>query len=932
MAWAVLVAAVFIGCSTLRPAQSVDAATGDSTVAADTLRPGVIDSLGRSLLGELPDSLSRLLPDSLSGLSSDSLVQADSLFAGQDSLLINALGDTIVKIREELPYDHEYTSSSLDEPIDFTARDSMIYDVIRKTLSMYTQGKVDYTNSSIEAEYMKMDFNTQEIYAAGTLDSLELEPGEKPKYKQPQFTQGEQKYSLDTVRYNFDSGKAMIWGVKTTEGEGILQGGVIKKMPDNVTHIKGGQYTTCDHDPPHYYMQMTKATMQPDKNVVFGPAYMVFEDVPFYILGLPFGFFPLQRDRASGFIIPSVGEEQARGFFLRDGGYYLTIKDYADIRATAGIYTLGSWEANLASNYNVRYKFSGGLNFSYAHDVIDENKSSNMNIQWTHRQDPKFRPNSTFSASVNYATSKYNQYNATNMNDYLKSQISSSIAYSKNWAGSPFSLSVSGSHSQQLRDSSMSMTLPSLVFNVTRINPFKRRAQVGKERWYEKIAFTYNMSATNSASFKSDQFMTQKMLDTMKTSVNHTIPVSASFNILKYLNVTPSFNYRESWIFRRIDQEWDAVAQRIVRDTSRGFYRVGGYNFAMSFGTKLFGMYEMGGGKVRIRHVMTPTASLSFTPAFGKYWETVQSDATGRTTEYSPWSGEASVPGNKSSLMLTFGIQNTLEMKVKSDKDTSGYRKIKLLEAFNINSSYNFSADSLNLAPFSVSLRTTLFKGFSLNLSATFDPYVVASYDGRNYRRINRFAVQDGYLARLTSTGYSFSYTFSSKTKPGINNNNAPASNNPDNSTQSSATQAAASAFFNPTRNEQANAMAYAQTLANQYYDFAIPWSLSFSYSFSYSKPLNTVTRTNTVTFGASVNLTDKWALETGAGYDFSTGKFTPGTIMIRRDMHCFQATFSWVPIGFRQSWNFSLRAKSSILSDFLKYEKTNSFYDNYYY
>lgn len=856
-------------------------------------------------------------------------VSLDSLSVADSTGLTVAAPDSVKR---------EPKASSLTDRVTGTQQDSLVYDVRTGNIYMFGNGEVQYTDLQMKADYITFNFDDQNVAAHGKMDTV------SGKYIRPQFIQDETTYELDSVRYNMGSRKALIWGAHTQEGEGIITGGLVKKMPDDVLHMKGGRYTTCDAECPHFYLQMTKGTVEPKKKVVFGPAYMVIEDVPFYLLGLPFGFFPQQGARHSGFILPQVGEETTRGFFLRDGGFYFVFNDYLDLKLTGGIYTLGSWETGLASSYRKRYKYNGNLAFNFAKDIFGEKGSAdyvnqqNMQIRWTHQQDPKFRPSSTFSASVNYSTSKYNQYNATDMNDYVSAQTSSSIAYSKSWTGKPFSLSITGNHSQSLRDSSMSLSLPTVVFNVTRINPFKRKNAIGKERWYEKIAFTFQSNFSNSVSgIKQNDFMKKKMFDQMKLGFQHQLPVTASFNVLKYLNITPSFTYRERWYFRKIYQDWNPETERIENtDTTHGFYRLYDYSASLSANTILYGSYELGRkGKIKLRHVMTPNVSFNYAPNFGKasygYYETIQSDKHGGTTTYSPFANEIyGVPGSGQSMNLTFGINNTLEMKVPSARDTSGVRKIKIFEAFNINSAYNFLADSLKLSPFTVNVRTTLVKGLSLNINATFDPYMVDA----NGRRINQFVVSHGKgLARLTAFSTGFSYGFSSKAR---SNSNTPAINNPNNSTLSDVDAALNDptqngGFFNQTENQYATAMRRAQLLATQYYDFSIPWSFSFNYSFSYSRPGNTVSRMQTISFNGSVNLTQKWAVEFGAGYDFVQNKLTPGTVLIRRDMHCLQATFSWVPVGFRQSWTFSIRAKSSLLSDLIKYKKTNSFIDNYY-
>lgn len=884
----------------------------------------------------VPDDTLRTATDSLPASAADTLVRPDSLPADTVAIRPDSAAQKVASPDSA----KRKGGSPLADRVTGSQQDSLVYDVRTGNLYMYRKGEVKYTDLQVEAEQIKLNLDDKNVAARGEVDTMSNE------YIRPKFIQDNTTYELDSVRYNIDTKKALIWGAHTKEGEGIITGGLVKKMPDDVLHMKGGRYTTCDAKCPHFYLQMTKGTVEPKKKVVFGPAYMVIEDVPFYLLGLPFGFFPQQGARHSGFILPTVGEETTRGFFLRDGGYYFVFNDYLDLKFTGGIYTLGSWEAGAASGYRKRYKFSGNFQFDFAKDVFGEKGSAdyvnqqNMQIRWTHQQDAKFRPNSTFSASVNYSTSKYNQYNATDMNDYLAAQTSSSIAYSKNWAGKPFSLSINANHSQSLRDSIMSLTLPSVVFNVTRINPFKRKNAVGKERWYEKIAFTFQTNFSNSVSgFKQKDFMKKEMFDQMKLGFQHQLPVSASFNLLKYLNITPNFTYRERWYFRKIYRDWNPETERVENtDTTHGFYRVYDYSASLSANTRLYGSYKLGrNGKIQLRHVMTPNISFNYAPNFGKesygYYRTIQSDKHGGTMTYSPFANEIyGVPGSGESMGLTFGINNTLEMKVPTTKDTSGYRKIKIFEAFNISSGYNFLADSLKLSPFTVNVRTTLVKGLSLNVNATFDPYIVDD----NGRRINKFVASHGKgLARLTSFTTGFSYGFSSKVRSS-SSSNTPASNNPDNNTRADVEAALNDptqngGFFNQTENQYATAMRRAQMLATQYYDFSIPWSFSFNYSFSFSRPGKTVTRSQTVSFNGSVNLTSKWAVEFGAGYDFEMNKLTPGTVMIRRDMHCLQATFSWVPVGFRQSWTFSIRAKSSVLSDLVKYKKTNSFIDNYY-
>lgn len=885
-----------------------------------------------------------------------SIVRLDSSSTVRGAVLPDSMsrGGDIVSESDTLPRDTT-KKKFLDAPIFGTNKDTLIYDVVNKLIYIHGEGDVKYDNMGIKAEYMRLDVQNKLVRAQGksinVVEASQKKTSLTPKaakpitdssemiYIRPVFTEGQTEYEIDTIDYNMDSQKAFIKGVDTKEGEGFLFGGEIKKMKDNVVHMHNGRYTTCDADCKHFYLQMTKGTVVPGKKTVFGPSYLVFEDVPIYFLGLPFGFFPQVSDRNSGFIIPEIGEEVVKGFFLRNGGYYFVINDNVDVKATAGIYTLGSWQANLASNYFKRYKFGGSFQFDYASDVIGEVGSTdyvntkNMRIMWSHRQDPKASPGSTFSASVNFSTSSYNKYNAENLQDYINGQTNSSIAYQKTWMGTPFSLTVNGQLSQITRDTVYSFNLPSINFNVNRINPFKRKNQVGQERWYEKISFTYNMQfQNNTGTVKERDLFQEKMFNNMQFGVKHTIPVSASFNLFQYLNITPAVNYNERWYFRRINKGWSEEKNLVVNtDTTRGFYRVAEYNANLSFTTNLYGMYTFGKRQdVKLRHVLTPRFSFGFSPGFEQYYETIETKP-GQTQIYSPYGSELyGVPSRNKSANLSFGLDNTLEMKVPSSTDSTGEKKIKLLDALNISSAYDFVRDSLNLDPFTVNLRTTVANGkLAIQVGSTFDPYQV---DERG-NRINKFQIKKKGLARLTSLNFSFGYSFQSRQSN--NNSNQSAINNPtnNNNTQTYLNQQghdAGNDFFSQS-SAQLSQVERARMAATQYYDFNIPWSLSFNYVFAYTNSGSNINRTNSVTFNGSVNVTSKWGVSFGAGYDFMMNKLTPGSIQITRDLHCWQMSFSWIPVGFRQSWQFSIRAKASMLSDLLKWDKNNSFYDNNY-
>lgn len=874
------------------------------------------DTAGRDSLTENA-AIEHAAADSVPGLDSSATPQ----YAAADSAAVAA--------RDTSKKDTAQRKSFLDDVISGKNQDSLVYDLRNKTVYIYEKGDVDYQDKNLKADFMKINMDDKIIFAYGREDTT------TKTNTRPEFTDGGSTYQMDTITYNIATEKARIKGVTTQDGEGYLKGSRVKKMPDNTINIANGKYTTCDLDHPHFYLAMTKAKTIPGKKVIVGPSYLVMEDVPIYFLGLPFGFFPTMSGRHSGFIMPTWGEEAIKGFFLRDAGYYFAFNDYMDMTVQGGFYTLGSWQASLASRYVKRYKYRGGLNFYFSKDIIGERDEpdyvnmNNFNLQWKHQQDAKFRPNSTFSASVNFSTSGYSKYGAQTINDYLNTQTNSSISYSKSWAGTPFSLSTNMQHSQNSQDTTVSLSFPNVVFSVSRVYPFRRKEAVGKQRWYEKISFTYTGTLGNNVKVKERDLFTDRMFKQMKNGVNHNIPISTSLNLLNYINVSPSANYQERWYFRKIDKEWDPVSRSVVNgDTTTGFYRLYDYSFSVSATTKLYGTYQFKktAAVQAFRHTLTPTISFNYRPDFGAakygYYKYVQSDTLGNMRRYSPFEeGLYGVPSAGRSAGISFGLTQTLEMKVRSNKDTSGFRKIKLIDNFSITSSYNFLADSLNLAPFSINLRTNLFKNVGLNVNATLDPYQIDA----NGRKVNKFMLRKGKLGRLTSVSTSFGYSFNSKNL----GSSSPAAINDINSGTTEVPPEYTDMFTQPGYN-QIDPFTRRQMMSATYYDFSIPWNFGFNYSFSYTKPGLQANIVQTLGFNGSVNLTPKWGVTFNGGYDFGSKKITPGTFTLTRDLHCWQMSFNWVPIGFRKSWSFTINVKASMLKD-LKYDRNSSFYDNFY-
>ncbi len=904
--------------------------------AGDAKAAGDIRSLRETLRKAVPASFRAALPDSLKGLSDDSLrgfaaeygldIPSDldiltdpDVVTETGSLLIVA--DTV----------HKKDKAFLDHPVVGKNEDSLVYDVKNRLIFVYGKGDLVYEDNNLKADFMILNANTKEIYGTGVADTT-------GKVSRPEFIQGGGNYTMDTITYNLSSGKAKIKGVATKDGEGFLLGQELKKMPDNTINLAHGKYTTCDRiEHPHFYIAMAKAKVIPGKKIITGPAYFVMEDVPIYFLGIPGGFFPISSGPRSGFIMPTYGEESTRGFYLRDGGYYFTFGDYADLTLKGGIYTLGSWELSGSTNYVKRYTFAGNLAVNYAKTIYGEKNAadyvnnSNFKIAWSHRQDPKFRPSSQFSASVNFSTAGYSKQGTTNLNDLLNTQTNSSISYGKNWmAGStPINLTVAFSHSQNSRDSTIALTLPNISFSIGSFAPFKRKMAAGKQKWYEKITLSYSMAASNSVTAKEYDLFTQKTLQDMRNGVSHKIPIKTSFTMFKgALTFSPSLNYNENWFFKKERKVWDPVKKRVeTLDPEFGFYRMYNYNASGSFSTKLYGMFQVKrkpgktGWLQAVRHVMTPTAGFTLAPDFKKpqygFVEYYQSDSTAyKFTEYVPYVGSQSMGAPGPTASINFSLSNQIEMKVASKRDTSGMKKIPVIEQLSFSGSYNFLADSMNLSNISITLRTgNIFKNFGIQLSATWDPYQVVDING-SPRRIAKYNVGHGKFGRITQTGWSFGYTFNSSNagQPVMNDINS---------------GSYVGAYVNPFDMDNGlDPVTRRQYMVSSYYDFNIPWNFGFNYSVSYANNGLKSMITQTLGFNGSVTLTPKLGFTFTGGYDIARRQFSPMSVNLTRDLHCWTMTFQWVPIGTLKSWQFHIGVKSSMLAD-LKYDKASSRYDN---
>lgn len=865
------------------------------------------------------------------GLTAAGRSNFSTLWSNDTTTLYSPIQDTTNKPVE--------TSQNRGAGIRFTdivkgkATDSVVFDARNKLIHSYRSGDVTYQGMNLKADYMRVDMETKNIFAHGYPDSTNLKEDGTPRSTQPEFSDGGSPYSMDTITYNLDTRKAKIKGIATQQGDGWLIGSSVKMHPDESIHIGHGMYTTCDcTDHPHFYIAMTQAKVIPGKKVITGYAYLVMEDVPIYFPGIPEGFFPVQTGPKSGILMPTYGED-AKGFFIRDIGYYFTLGEHMDLALRGGIYTLGSWEVSAVSQYVKRYKFRGNFNLMYSAirtgekgepDFVQQN---NYKIQWTHSQDPKANPGSTFSASVNLTSSGYSRYSATTVNDILATQTNSSISYSKNWEGTPFSLSLNMAVSQNSRDKTIGVTFPTIAFNVASFNPLKRKEAVGKTRWYEKIKMSYSMKMTNSVNAKESEIFTKETLNKMKHGIQHTIPISTSLSLFNYINVSPSFNYTERWYFKKVRQEWNEEAQAVETLTPEyGFWRLYNYNASVSANTTVYGTYTAKKKERKlqaVRHTLTPNVGFSFAPDFSRqmygFYETVQTDNTGKWKVYSPFTDNAyGVPSSGQQFSLTFGLSQSLEAKIRT-RDT--VKKVKLIDQISISGSYNFLADSMRLSTLPIQLRTTVYQNIALNLSLTLDPYEV-SPQGVRY---NKLMWSRGSIGRLQSANWSFGYTFRSR-----ENTNQVAGND---------ITSFPAEYFNSWSDPygQLNPAMRRQWMAGQYYDFSIPWNFGFNYSFNYSAQLTNNGTTGykrnlqqSINLNASVKLTPKTMITATSGYDFTARKMSMTSISITRDLHCWQMSFTWIPFGNHKSWAFNIGVKAASLAD-LKYDKSYSQYDYMY-
>lgn len=888
-----------------------------------------------------------IVADSISGLSVDSL-RVDSL-RGKDAFSSVEPGDAAgrgdsvprrpSRIRRE--------KVDLDHQVVFESKDSMVM-VGRNMTYMYGEGQIDYGDLKLNAAEIRLDMDKSEVYACGREDSV----GEMQGV--PVFEEGGTSYESSTMRYNFRSKRGYITNVITQQGEGFLTGGQTKKTEGEDYYIQNGRYTTCDHhDDPHFWLQLTKAKVRPKKNIVTGPAYMVLAGLPLP-LAVPFGYFPFSDKYASGVIVPTFGDDYNRGFYLSDGGYYFAINDMIDLALTGEIYTKGSWGLSAQSTYRKRYKFSGNFNINYLKTIYGEksdpdySSATNFQVIWSHSQDSKANPNMNLSASVNFTTSGYtrNSVNSYYSNAFTENTKSSTINMSYRFPNSKWSLSTSLNVSQRTQDSTLAVSFPNINVTMSQVYPFKRKHAVGADRWYEKIRMSYSGQFQNSLTAKQDEFFKKSLIKDWRNGMKHSIPISATFPLFTYFNITPSISLTDRMYTQKVRRAWDPAASAEVADTTYSFYNVWDFNASVSLDTKVYGFFQplpFLGDKVKmIRHVFTPTVSFSgapdfSSPFFGYYGSYDYTDAQGRqqTKKYSMFpSALYGVPGQGKTGMVSVSLANNVEMKVKSDNDSIGEKKISLIENFTVSQSYNFAADSLNWSNINTSLLLRLSRQFNLNLSATWDVYTYQLNSAGNPVRVNipRWKAGKG-LGRLSSTGTSFSYTFNNDTfkrkKDGSKNNDN--NNNPnygdddnwgDDDTDGNGQQGGRSGHDHDDD---------LQLTPEGYVPWEVPWSLSVNYSINYSygnfnkqKMEYDGKITQNLSLSGNIRPTKNWEFSASASYNFDTKKIAYMNLNIARDLHCFTMRASVIPVGPYKSYNFHISVKSSLLSD-LKYDKRSS-------
>lgn len=884
----------------------------------------------------------------------DSVKETDIFAITDDSVYLKPL-DSLRQDSTKKDTVHK-KSNTLDKPVKYSSRDSMTYNAEERRINLFGNGEVEYLDMNLAADIISMSLDSSLVHATYSTDSL----GEK--IGKPVFTQKEDSYEMERISYNFKTKKGFIHNVTTEQGDGFMQSQESKRDGDGVINLKHGTYTTCDANPPHFHVALSRAKVYPGKEAIAGPSYLVVEGVPLP-LAVPFFFFPFSNKYSSGFIVPSFGSETERGFYLRDGGYYFAINDKIDLHLLGEIYTKGSWGINASSTYKKRYKYSGNFYVNYLNTVEGEKNmpdysvTKSIKVQWTHRQDPKASVNSSFAASVNFASESFERKNLSSLYNpltYSQSTRTSSVSYSYTFPNIGLTLASSANLSQNMRDSTIAMTLPDLNINKSRFYPFKRKKLRGKERWFEKISMSYTGHLSNSISTKEDKLLNSSLIKDWRNGMQHSIPVSATFSLFKYINITPSFSFKDRMYSNKIMQSWDPALQSVARDTIYGFYNIYNWDMAVSANTTIYGMYKpspavFGNKIIAVRHVVKPSVSFSYAPDFGSatygYYETyTRTDASGKvsTVEYSPFSHNLyGVPGKGKTGSISMNLSNNLEMKIRSDRDSTGEKKISLIDELGGSLSYNMAAKTRKWSDLTTRLRLKLSKSYTFSMTAVWATYAYQFDEEGRVVVGDRTEWSYGRFGRFQGMSQNFHYTFSnatfSKKKKKISKEDDDYESDYDDE------EDIEDSNMDP---ELAENMKHTPRKGNNkaevdefgYLRFNIPWTFTVSYGVSMRE--NTQGRfrpkhmrypyklTHTMNFSGNVRLSEGWNVNYSSGYDFNFKKLSTTTMSLMRDLHCFSMSCQVVLMPYT-SFNFTFRAKMSTLADVLKWEKRSSYSTN---
>lgn len=842
-------------------------------------------------------------------------------------------------------------SNSIDAPVTFSSDDSLVYDATAKRAFLYGNSNVKYQNMDLKSDRVQMSLDSNLVHATGKADTTGKLIGK------PVFVMGKDTYESDTISFNFKTKKGFINSVYTAQEDGFLTSEKSKRDSSGVLYLQHGRYTTCDQEHPDFYIALSRAKVRPGKDVVFGPAYLVVADVPLP-LAIPYGFFPFTKSYSSGFIMPSYGDESSRGFYLRDGGYYFAINDKWDLKLLGEIYTKGSWGLSAASNYRKRYKYSGSFFFSYQNTkngdkgMPDYAEQTSFKLQWSHRQDAKANPYTSLSASVNFASTSYERNNLSSMynpQSYTQSLRTSSVSWSSSFSSIGLTLSGTANLSQNMIDSTVNLSLPDLNIAVSRFYPFKRKHMAGKERWYEKISVSYTGQLQNSIDTKESKLFKSNLIKDWRNAFRHEIPIQANFTLFKYININPSFNFTDRMYTNKETQSWDEENQEAVRDTTYGFYNVYDWRMSVSASTKLYGFWvpsrKIFGDKIQaIRHVLSPQVSFSYAPDNGsRYYETYQKtnpDGSVELVEYSPFQNSLyGIPSRGKTGSITFDLGNNLEMKIKSDKDSTGFKKISLIDEFGLNMGYNMADKERPWSDLTMRIRLKWWKNYTFNLNAVFATYAYELDENGNPYVGTHTEYSKGRFGRFQGMSQNISFTLTpEKIKKWFGGGDDEDKEKDEENEDTDNTDIESNVDDDLVRGQhgaEKESAGKAETDEDGYMKFSMPWSLTFGYGISMREntggKFNKKTMrypykfTQTLNFSGNIRISDGWNISFSSGYDFENKEMSMTTASLQRDLHCFNMSCSVVLAPYT-SYNFSFRCNAATLTDALKYDKRSGF------